>query len=63
MAVFTVRLEFATDTVNAPVVAVVCDSVSLKVRMTCVPSMEVAALDRAGRMPSTLWPLSAATAS
>ena len=56
------RLESATDTVNALAGAVVCDSGSLKVRMTWVPSMEVAALDRVGRTPSTVWALSAATA-
>ena len=68
VAVSTVRLEPVANTANVLVVAVVCDSVSLKVRMTFVPSVEVSGaslplVTRVGRMPSTLWPLSAATAA
>ena len=63
VAVSTVRLEPVANTVNVLVAAVVCDSASLKVRMTFVPSVEVAPLDRVGRTPSTLWAGCADTAA
>ena len=68
VAVSTVRLEPVANTANVLVVAVVCDSVSLKVRMTFVPSVEVSGaslplVNRAGRTPSTLWAGCADTAA